>query len=271
MQPPAEKYFGQNSLVDQSMQEKIVRLANLKGHETVVEIGPGTGALTKHLMTQAGQVIAYEIDRDLIPSLEATYGPKGLILIAEDVLKRNIDEDLKAINPDIQEAIVVANLPYYITTPILFKLLETSTLIKTIVVMVQHEVALRLTAPTKTKDYNALSVAIQYRAWAEYAFKVPKTVFKPIPGVDSAMVTLALKPTRLLSLEEEPLFFDIIKQSFAQRRKTLTNNLTQKYPFDKADFEDFFSARNLPSDVRAEALKVEDFVELTRYMSQRWS
>lgn len=271
MNPRAKKYFGQNFLVDPNMQEKIVRLANLKGHETVVEIGPGTGALTRHLMAQAKRVIAYEIDRDLIPHLEAEYGPKGLVLIADDVLKRSIDEDLLAIDPTLEEAVVVANLPYYITTPILFKLLETSQIIHTIIVMVQHEVAMRLTAPTKTKDYNALSVAVQYRAYTEYAFKVPRGVFQPVPGVDSAMVTLSLKKQRLLILEEEPLFFDLIKQSFAQRRKTLTNNLTNTYPFEKSDFVDFFDARGLPYDVRAEALKVEDFVALCRYLGQRWT
>ena len=268
--PRAKKYFGQNFLVDRNMQDKIVRLANLKGHETVLEIGPGTGALTRHLIKQAKQVIAYEIDRDLIPHLEEEFGPQGLVLIAEDVLKRDIDEDLLTIDPTLEEAIVVANLPYYITTPILFKLLETSHIVQTIIVMVQHEVAMRLTAPTKTKDYNALSVAVQYRAHTEYSFKVPRGVFQPVPGVDSAMVTLSLKKDRALSLEEEPLFFDLIKQAFAQRRKTLTNNLTQMYPFEKQEFFDFFDSRGLPHDVRAEALKVEDFVELCRYLGQRW-
>lgn len=270
MQPKAKKYFGQNFLVDQGMQEKIVRLANLKGHETVVEIGPGTGALTKHLLKQAGRVVAYEIDKDLIPHLQENYQSKGLILIEDDILKRDIDADLKTIDPNLEGAIVVANLPYYITTPILFRLLEQSRLIHTIVVMVQHEVGMRLCAPVKTKDYNALSVAIQYRSHAHYAFKVPKTVFKPIPGVDSAMVVLSIKPVRTLSSDEETLFFDVIKQSFAQRRKTLANNLTQKYPFEKHVFEPFFESRELPYDVRAEAMSVDDFVALTRFLQDNW-
>lgn len=268
--PKAKKHWGQNFLVDASMQEKIVKLAHLKGNETVVEIGPGTGALTKRLCAQAHQVLAYEIDGSLVDSLQFELNVDNLHLIHGDVLKRNLDDDLITLDKTIEKAILVANLPYYITTPILFKVLEQSRLITTLILMMQDEVALRLTARKATKDYNALSVAIQYRTHVHYAFKVPKTVFRPMPQVDSAMLTLEVKDDRLLAEEDEPFFFDLIKQSFAQRRKTLSNNLVQNYPMDKESLKPFYQERNLPTDVRAEALSLEDFCALTQYVLRLW-
>ena len=258
-----KKKFGQNFLVDENILDKIVFESGASKDTLVIEIGPGLGSLTRRLLEKAGALIAYEIDRDLIPVLNTLFQDEpNFHLIEGDVLKRNVDEDIASFASAYKEVIVVANLPYYITTPILMKLLEESQIITRYTVMMQLEVARRLTAQTNTKDYNALSVALKYRTRPRFAFKVPKNVFIPVPNVESAVITLDVHQTSPYQVTNEAFFFDFIKQAFKQRRKTMLNNLTAAYPLDKDTVITMLEAHDINPQARAESLPIEVFVTL---------
>lgn len=260
-----KKQYGQNFLIDDNILDKIIDAADIDDKTLVIEIGPGLGSLTKYLLAHAKKVLAYEIDQKLIPILEDYFKDQNhFTLIPDDILKRNIDEDIKPLLEGIEQVVVVANLPYYITTPILMKCLEESTLINRLIVMMQLEVARRLTARENTKDYNALSVAIQYRTHAQFSFKVPKNVFIPAPNVESAVIRLDVKNETPLENKLELFFYDFIRQAFKQRRKTLLNNLSTAYQLEKKTVIEILETHGYNPQIRAEALTINDFIVLTK-------
>lgn len=263
-----KKKFGQNFLVDQNILRKIVTIPSLTEETLVIEIGPGMGSLTEHLLEKSKFVLAYEIDSDLIPILNDTFEGKNISLKNKDFLKTNIDEDIEELNITYDNVVVVANLPYYITTPIIMKILEESSKVKEMVLMMQLEVARRLTSKPSTKDYNSLSIAIQYKTHAEIALKVPRTVFIPAPNVDSAIVKLVVKDELEVFPENQELFYKIVRGSFSQRRKTLVNNLLSSLNVPKASAIEMLEDLGYNPLIRAESLSVNDFIRISDYLNK---
>ncbi len=260
----AKKKFGQNFLVDQNILQNIVRLSGVDHDTFVIEIGPGLGSLTEILLKESKKVLAYEIDRDFIPILETQFGGENFNLIEDDFLKRNIDQDIDQYLTKDEEVVVVSNLPYYITTPIIFKILEESKKIRRMVFMMQFEVAKRMTSQPSTKDYNALSVIIQYKTYAKFGMKIPKTVFIPEPNVDSAVIVLDQKNPEGLVIDEQH-FIKFVKAAFTQRRKTLLNNLHAFLGVDKANLISDLEHLGYNQNIRAEKCKVDDFIKMHNY------
>lgn len=258
-----KKKFGQNFLTDQNVLRKIVDIPTITSETLVVEIGPGLGSMTELLLNKAKHVLAYEIDKDLIPILESTFVGQNLTLLNQDILVSNIDEDITSISGEFDNVVLVANLPYYITTPIIMKVLEESDLIKQLTVMMQYEVAKRFTSKPSTKDYNSLSVVIQFKTSSELALKVPRTVFIPAPNVDSAIVKMDVKEKLDYIPDDLDVFFRLVRVSFTQRRKTLVNNLSQGFSISKDELKDILVSLGHSPTVRAESLSVTDFVDLS--------
>ena len=260
-----KKHLGQNFLNDRNILQKIVKEAGVDSTTGVIEVGPGLGSLTEFLLLDSQKLLAYEIDPELIPILKNRFkDAHNFELIQQDILTANIDCDIEQYLPGIENITVVANLPYYITTPILMRFLETSKRVKKLVLMMQHEVAMRITSKPDTKDYNALSVVINYRASTKYLFKVPKTVFVPAPNVDSAIVLVEIRDQIDHRPVDESLFFDLVHRCFTQRRKTLLNNLREAYTqFDRDYWENLLISLGFSPSIRAEALSIDDFVRLT--------
>lgn len=261
-----KKSLGQNFLTDLNILKKIVAAAEVGEEDDVIEIGPGIGALTEQLAKSAHQVMALEIDSRLIPVLSETLSPYDNVKIVEqDVLKADLKE-LIAQNFDGRHKIkLVANLPYYITTPIVMHLLEVDVDFETIVVMMQKEVADRLAAQPGTKDYGSLSVAVQYEMDAKIAFIVPKTVFMPQPKVDSAIIALNRKDEKPDVPVDEPFFKKMVKGIFLHRRKSLWNNLQGLYgkdPSTRAKLEHALKNAEIEKSVRAERLSISQMVRL---------
>lgn len=250
-----KKKFGQNFIVDKNIIHSIINKSNIDKNTLVIEIGPGAGALTTELDKVSGHVIAYEIDKTLKPILEKQ-NLNNTTIIYEDFLKRNIKEDLKQYN--YQKTYVVANLPYYITTPIIIKLIEDKLDIDKIVVMVQKEVGNRFKAKPNTKEYNSLSIFLNYYYTVEKILDVSKNVFIPKPNVDSIVVSLTKRKTKI-KVDNEQIFFKLVKDAFKQKRKTLRNNL-KNYNLEK--IEEILKKHNLDLTVRAEALPTEIFAEI---------
>ena len=250
-----KKKFGQNFIVDKNIIHSIISKSNIDKDTLVIEIGPGAGSLTTELDEVAAHVIAYEIDKTLKPILDK----KNLTntnIIYEDFLKRNVLEDLKKYN--YKKIYVVANLPYYITTPIIIKLIEEKLNIDKIVVMVQKEVGDRFKAKPNTKEYNSLSIFLNYYYTVEKLLDVSKNVFIPKPNVDSIVVSFTKKENKI-KVDNEKLFFKLVRDSFKQKRKTLKNNL-KGYNLEK--IEEVLKKHNLDLTVRAEALPTEIFAEI---------
>lgn len=260
-----KKHYGQNFLLDQNILDKIVKTAAITKETTVIEIGPGLGALTGALLETGARVIAYEIDSDFIPLLTEHFAGPMFHLIHDDVLKRDLDDDLENLVPEAKDVVVVANLPYYITTPILMQCLEHTTRIDRMVMMMQLEVARRISASANTKAYNALSLSVQYRAITKFAFKVPRQVFMPAPHVDSGVVTLTFTDQHRQAIKNEAFFFTFIKQAFAQRRKTLLNNLQAWLLWDKPRISALLESQGISPQVRAEALDLKTMMALADY------
>ena len=254
----AKKHFGQNFLIDKNVLNKIVSLSNITKEDTVIEIGPGMGCLTEFLAINAKKVICYEIDPDMIATLKETLLPlyDNVEIIGLDFLKA----DLSIYKDNVENVKVVANLPYYITTPIIFKLLS-ETKISQFTFMVQKEVGDRLTGKPNTKDYNSLSVAMEYKTNSKVAYKVSPNSFYPAPKVDSALLVVETK-----QMDSEPnfdaLFLKFVQDIFVQRRKTIINNLNGKYGFDKEKLIKLFENNNLNINLRAESLSVDEILEL---------
>ena len=265
-----QKKFGQNFLIDQHVLEKIIRAAGVKEDDMVLEIGPGIGTMTQYLAESAGKVVAVEIDKNLIPILKETLaGYDNVTVINEDILKL----DIKALAQEYNQGRpikVVANLPYYITTPIIMGLFESGVPIDNITVMVQKEVADRMQAGPGTKDYGALSLAVQYYAEPYIAANVPPNCFIPRPNVGSAVIRLTRHDKPPVETADPSLMFDLIRASFNQRRKTLQNGLNnaQNLSFTKEQIGAAIESMGLPATVRGEALTLEQFAGLANYFSQ---
>lgn len=262
-----KKSLGQNFLIDTNILKRIVDHAGLTEDTGAIEIGPGIGALTEQLARSSKKVVAFEIDQRLLPILKDTLAPySNTEVIHQDVLKADVGKVLTEKFQDVNEVMVVANLPYYVTTPIIMKLLEEKLPIKGIVVMLQKEVADRITASPGTKDYGSLSIAVQYYTKAETVMSVPRTVFVPQPNVDSAVIRLTVREKPLVEPRSEKFFFQLIKASFAQRRKTISNNLLNQLPNGKEKKDAILSAlseANIEPRRRGETLSIEEFALLS--------
>ncbi|QOY37453.1 16S rRNA (adenine(1518)-N(6)/adenine(1519)-N(6))-dimethyltransferase RsmA [Anaerobacillus isosaccharinicus] len=257
-----KKSLGQNFLIDTNVLNNIVDCADLQQDSGAIEIGPGIGALTEQLAKRCERVVAFEIDQRLLPILKETLAPyPHATVIHSDVLEADINSVIIENFNEGQDLMVVANLPYYVTTPILMGLLEKKLPIRGIVVMIQKEVAERISAKPGTKNYGSLSIAAQYYAKATTEMIVPKTVFVPQPNVDSAVLKLTLRDEPAVKVDDEEFFFKLIKASFAQRRKTLINNLTHNL-FTKAEkeaVEAVLNQCNIDPTRRGETLSMEEF------------
>ncbi|MCO4549659.1 dimethyladenosine transferase [Streptococcus infantarius subsp. infantarius] len=261
-----KKSFGQNFLTDTNILQKIVDTAEIDKNVNVIEIGPGIGALTEFLAENAAEVMAFEIDDRLIPILTDTLRDfDNVKVINEDILKSDLQSRIKEFaNPDLPIK-VVANLPYYITTPILMHLIESKIPFAEFVVMMQKEVADRISAEPNTKAYGSLSIAVQYYMTAKVAFVVPRTVFVPAPNVDSAILTMTRREQPLVQVKDEDFFFRVSKISFVHRRKTLWNNLTShfgKSDETKAKLEQALEIAEIKPSIRGEALSIAEFAKL---------
>ena len=262
-----KKSLGQNFLIDTNILKKIVSFANLTEDSGAIEIGPGIGALTEQLARTSKKVVAFEIDQRLLPILNDTLSPyPNVKIIHNDVLEADVAEVMREEFNDMDDIMVVANLPYYVTTPIIMKLLEEHLPIRGIVCMLQKEVADRISARPGTKDYGSLSIAVQYYTEAETVMIVPKTVFVPQPNVDSAVIRLTRREHPAVAVTDETFFFQVTRASFAQRRKTLLNNLTSQLPEGKQKKEDILqalSASGIDPARRGETLSLEEFGRLS--------
>ena len=267
-----KKSFGQNFLTDTNILQKIVDTAEIDKNVNVIEIGPGIGALTEFLAENAAEVMAFEIDERLVPILEDTLRDHDNIkVINEDVLKADLQTRVKEFeNPNLPIK-VVANLPYYITTPILMHLIESKIPFAEFVVMMQKEVADRISAEPNTKAYGSLSIAVQYYMTAKVAFVVPRTVFVPAPNVDSAILKMTRREQPLVEVKDEDFFFRVSKISFVHRRKTLWNNLTSHFGKSeevKTKLEQALGNANIKPSIRGEALSIPDFARLSDALSE---
>lgn len=264
-----QKKFGQNFLIDTHVLEKIVSAAEITEDDFVLEIGPGIGTLTQYLAHAAREVVAVEIDRNLIPILEDTLSEwDNVSVIHEDVLKLDLNELARERNGG-RPIKIVANLPYYITTPIIMGLFEKHVPIESITVMIQKEVALRMEAGPGTKDYGALSLAVQFYSEPYLAANVPPNCFMPRPQVGSAVIRLNCLKEKRVTVKDEALLFALIRASFNQRRKTLLNGLKNdaSLPYDKETLEKAIADCGFSTSVRGEALLLEDFAKLSDYLT----
>lgn len=262
-----KKSFGQNFLTDTNILQKIVDTAEIDKHVNVIEIGPGIGALTEFLAENAAEVMAFEIDERLMPILADTLQEfENVKIINEDILKSDLQARIKEFsNPELPIK-VVANLPYYITTPILMHLIESRIPFSEFVVMMQREVADRISAQPNSKSYGSLSIAVQYYMTAKVAFIVPRTVFVPAPNVDSAILKMTRRDKPAVEVKDEAFFFKVSKASFTHRRKTLWNNLTSYFGKSnevKTKLESALDNAELSPSVRGEALGLQEFSRLS--------
>lgn len=265
-----QKKFGQNFLIDAHVLEKIIAAAKITKEDFVLEIGPGIGTMTQYLAEHAGKVVAVEIDRALIPILRETLSEyPNVTVIHEDILKLDIGK--LALEENGGKPIkVVANLPYYITTPIIMGLFESHVPLESITVMVQKEVAQRMQALPGTKDYGALSLAVQYYAEPYLAANVPPNCFMPRPNVGSAVIRLTSYEHPRVSIKDEALMFRIIRASFNQRRKTLQNGLNNspEITASKERIAEAIASLGLPASVRGETLTLEQFAALADVLAE---
>ena len=266
-----QKKFGQNFLIDTHVLEKIISSAGVTKEDCVLEIGPGIGTMTQYLAENARQVVAVEIDKNLIPILgETLAGYDNVTVINEDILKVDIKEIAEKYN-DGRPIKVVANLPYYITTPIIMGLFESGVPIDNITVMVQKEVADRMQEGPGSKDYGALSLAVQYYAEPEIVAIVPPNCFIPRPNVGSAVIRLTRHKEMPVTVKDAEHMFRIIRASFNQRRKTLQNGLNNspEIPYSKEKILAAIEQMGLPATVRGEALSLEQFAQLSDILGEK--
>lgn len=265
-----QKKFGQNFLIDTHVLDKIISSAEITKDDFVLEIGPGIGTMTQYLACAARKVVAVEIDKALIPILEDTLSDYDNVeVINEDVLKLDIDKLAKEQN-DGKPIKVVANLPYYITTPIIMGLFENHVPIESITVMVQKEVADRMQVGPGTKDYGALSLAVQYYSKPYIVANVPPNCFMPRPNVGSAVIRLTAHKTRPVEVVDEKLMFKLVRASFNQRRKTLQNGLNNspEIQFTKEEIIKAIEELGRGASIRGEALTLEEFAKLSNIFSE---
>ncbi|WP_080147141.1 16S rRNA (adenine(1518)-N(6)/adenine(1519)-N(6))-dimethyltransferase RsmA [Marinilactibacillus piezotolerans] len=263
----AKKSLGQNFIVDTNILEKIVSAGEIDDQTTVIEVGPGIGALTEQIAKKAKEVIAFEIDDRLLPVLADTLSPyPNVKIIHQDVLKADLKTFEEEYLKEAERVVVIANLPYYVTTPIILGFLESNLPIDSMVLMMQKEVANRLSARPSTKAYGSLSIAVQYYMDAEVAFIVPKTVFTPQPNVESAVIRLSRKSVPEVVVKDEKAFFQVARAAFVQRRKTLWNNLQSAYgkePEIKEKLQRALDQAEIDPKRRGETLSLKEFGRLS--------
>jgi len=268
-----KKSLGQNFLIDTNILRNIVDYAELTEESGAIEVGPGIGALTEQLAKRSKKVVAFEIDQRLLPILDDTLSPyPHTKIIHQDILKANVKEMIDQEFQGIKDIMLVANLPYYVTTPIIMKILEEKLPLRGIVVMLQKEVAERISAKPGTKEYGSLSIAIQYYTKAEVVMIVPKTVFVPQPNVDSAVIRLTIRDTPTVTVKNEEFFFKVTRASFAQRRKTILNNLSSQLENGKEKKEQIIEAlkeADIDPSRRGESLSIEEFGRLSDLLFEK--
>lgn len=260
-----QKKFGQNFLIDSNILDKIIESAQLTKEDCVLEIGPGIGTMTQYLAEEAGEVVAVEIDKNLIPILQDTLSAyDNVTILNEDILKVDIKRIVEEHNGG-KPIKVVANLPYYITTPIIMVLFESHVPLQSVTIMVQKEMADRMQVGPGTKDYGALSLAVQYYAKPEIITRVPASCFMPRPNVDSTVIRLTRYEKPPVEVEDETYLFAVIRASFNQRRKTLVNGLTNagNLGVDRQMVEETLTEMGLSTIIRGETLTLEQFAELS--------
>jgi len=251
-----KKHLGQNFLFDPSILGRIADAAGLSSEDTVVEIGPGPGSLTKILADTAERVIAIELDRDLCGKLKDEFDEYGNVeLVCGDALKYSYES--------LPEFKVVANIPYYITTPIIFRLMESRKNLKSMTLTVQKEVAARIAAKPDTRDYGVLSIMVQYRAIPTLKFIIPKGAFRPVPKVDSSVIHLEMRESPAVNLKDEKLFSRIVRVAFSQRRKTLSNSLKSV----SQDIKEKIIQAGIDPQRRPGTLSIEEFARLADVLS----
>ena len=262
------KSLGQNFLIDTNVIDRILEGARVKEGDYVIEVGPGIGTLTKEMGRTAEKVVAIEIDKTLIPILEETLSDfPNIEVINQDILKVDVQELVKEkLNGGPVK--LVANLPYYITTPIVMKFLEEDIPVTDIVVMVQKEVADRMNAKPNTKDYGALSVAVQYYCDTEIVAKAPRHMFMPQPNVDSTVIGLHIREEKKYNVDNEDVFFKTVKASFGQRRKTLLNSLGGLGFLNKEQIKEALQEANIDEKRRGETLSIEEFASLANAVNR---
>ena len=266
-----QKKFGQNFLIDTHVLERIIREAGITKDDFVLEIGPGIGTMTQYLCESAREVVAVEIDKNLIPILADTLQDyQNVTVLNEDILKVDINALAQEKNGGAPIK-VVANLPYYITTPIIMGLFESHVPIESITVMVQKEVADRMQVGPGTKDYGALSLAVQYYAKPEIVANVPPNCFMPRPNVGSAVIRLTCHEKPPVQVDDEKLMFSLIRASFNQRRKTLANGLNNApdIHLSKEAIQESIAELGVPAGIRGEALTLEQFAALSNIIAKK--
>ncbi|MCC0628457.1 MULTISPECIES: 16S rRNA (adenine(1518)-N(6)/adenine(1519)-N(6))-dimethyltransferase RsmA [unclassified Clostridioides] len=265
------KSLGQNFLIDSNIIDKILAGARITEGDNIIEVGPGIGTLTREMGKIAEKVVAIEIDRNLIPILKDTLSDLDNIeVVNQDILKVDIQELVKnKLNGGPVK--LVANLPYYITTPIVMKFLEEDIPVTDIVVMVQKEVADRMNANSGTKDYGALSIAVQYYCETEIVAKAPRHMFIPQPNVDSTVIGLHVRAEKKYDVHNEEIFFKTVKASFGQRRKTLLNSLGGLGFLNKDEIREILKKANIDEKRRGETLSIEEFSVLSNIINTKVS
>ena len=256
-----KKKYGQNFLKDKNKVKKIVDSADIKDNSLVIEVGPGGGILTTELSLKADNVLCYEIDLELKPILENKFSKNNVKIIFDDFLNRNIENDIEKYNYD--NLYFISNVPYYITTPILMKLINSSLNFDKIVIMVQEEVGERFSAKPNSKDYSSITVFLNYYFDVKKEFKVNRLEFNPVPNVDSEVISFTRKD-KLLELKDKDLFFKLVKDSFRFKRKNIKNNL-KDYNLDM--IEKVLIKNNLNLSSRAEQIPLEIFVDISNELS----
>ncbi len=275
----ANKSLGQNFLVDDNVIDEIIRCSNIDKKDLIIEIGPGLGVLTNRLLQESNNVMAVELDKRMVSILQDRFKlningqtESKLEIINEDILKINLNQLIaeKKSKNEIKQVKIVANLPYYISTPIIMKLLENRLDIDEIIVMVQKEVAERLTAKTGTRLAGAITYAVEYYSEAESIIKVPKESFVPSPKVESEVIKLTVRKDKKIQVQDEKLLFDIISKSFMQRRKTLSNALLNNNIINnKDDVEKMWKKLGINEKVRGESLTLEQFGTIADYITNK--
>lgn len=266
----AKKSLGQNFIIDTNILHNIVKAGSVDKDTIVIEVGPGIGALTEQIAKVAKHVYAFEIDQRLLPVLDDTLSPyDNVTVLNEDILEVDLSAFFEEQTINQERVVVMANLPYYITTPIIINFLESSVNVDQMIFMIQKEVAERIAAEPSTKAYGSLSIAVQYYAEAETLFIVPKTVFRPQPNVESAIIRLNILHEPAADVTNEKYFFTLTRSSFAQRRKTLWNNLKIAYgkePETQEKLKVALDEAGIDSKRRGETLTIQEFADLANAM-----